>query len=288
MGNAPLQPGSSPDDLVRQLRTLPPVPKVLLRLQPMLANLNTGIDELAEVIRLERALAARILQVSNSAFVGLGGDKARSIEEAIALIGFREVRRLVSLVIGMQIMEKPLPAYGIDARTLWLQSIACGLAAEELSKYIEEDPGAAYALGLLHSVGMVVVNGWAVMVAKGRVLESTGYPDDYTAAERKLLGFTNAETGAALLRRWDFPASVVEPVRAQYEPLLASSHEKLAHLLYVSRWLRNAVCEKVVPTLMPDARSLAVLGISEGMLTETLPIVSLRLQEAARMLETKP
>jgi len=283
-----MQPAGSPDDLVRQLRTLPPVPKVLLRLQPMLADVNTSIDELAEVVRLERALAARILQVSNSAFVGMSGDKARSIEEAIALIGFREVRRLVSLVIGMQIMEKPLPVYGLDARTLWLQSIACGLAAEELAKYIDEDPNAAYALGLLHSVGMVVVNAWAVMVAKGKTFHNAGYPDDFTASERSMLGFTNAETGAALLRRWDFPASVVEPVRAQYEPLLANSHEKLAHLLYISRWVRNAACEQRVPTVMPDARSLSVLGVTESLLTETLPVVSLRLKEAARMLDNKP
>ena len=131
-GKPPVTNASTPDDLVRQLRTLPPVPKVLIRLQPMLADMNTSIDDIAAMIRLERALAARILQVSNSAFIGLG-DKARSIEEAIALIGFREVRRLVSLVLGMQIMEKPLPAYGIEARSLWLQSIACGLTAEELS-----------------------------------------------------------------------------------------------------------------------------------------------------------
>ncbi len=287
MGNAPLKAGSTPDDLVRQLRTLPPVPKVLLRLQPMLANMNTDIDEIAAMIRLERALAARILQVSNSAFVGFG-DKARSIEEAIALIGFREVRRLVSLVIGMQILEKPLPAYGIDARTLWLQSIACGLAAEELSKYIGEDSNAAYSLGLLHSVGMVVVNAWASMVAKDRPFLSTGYPDDYTAGERALLGFTNAETGAALLRRWEFPASVVEPVRAQYEPLLANSHAPLAHLLHVSRWVRNAVCENKVPAVMPDARSLAVLNLNESLLTDSLPVVSLRLQEAAKLIDTKP
>ncbi len=149
----PLHVYSSPDELVRQLRTLPPVPKVIGKLQPMLADLNTDIGDLATLIRLERALAARILQVSNSAYVGMG-TRATSIEEAISLLGFREVRRVMAIVIGMQIMEKPLPAYGIDARTLWRQSIACGLAAEELAKYIDEEPNAAYALGLLHSVGM--------------------------------------------------------------------------------------------------------------------------------------
>lgn len=282
----PLHVCSTPDELVRQLRTLPPAPKVLMRLQPMLANINTSVDELASVIRLERALAARILQVSNSVYAGLGS-KVSSIEEAITIIGFREVRRLVALVIGMQILEKPLPAYGLDARGLWRQSIACGLAAEELARHCDEDPNSAYALGLLHSVGMVVVNGWAAMVSKGRQLASTGYPDDFTVAERNMLGFTNAETGAALLRRWDFPASVVEPVRAQYEPLLANSHAKLAHLLNVSRWLRNAACEGAEPPALPDQRSLAAINASEELLRRLLPEVVRRLEEADRMLDTR-
>ena len=266
---------------MRQLRTLPPVPKVLAKLQPMLADLNTDVGDLAEVIRLERALAARILQVSNSAFVGLGA-RARSIEEAITLLGFREVRRLMTIVIGMQIMEKPLPAYGIEAKTLWRHSIACGLAAEELARHVDEDSNAAYALGLLHSVGMVVVNAWASMVSSSQRLVSTGYPDDYTASERALLGFTNADTGAALLRRWDFPPSVVEPVRAQYQPVLAASHARLAHLLVVARWVRSAVCEAVPPAVMPDPKSMAVLGLAEGVLPEIVPLVGARLDDATK------
>ena len=264
---------------MRQLRTLPPVPKVLARLQPMLADLNTDVGDLAEVIRLERALAARILQVSNSAFVGLGA-RARSIEEAITLLGFREVRRLMTIVIGMQILEKPLPAYGIDSKTLWRSSIACGIAAEEVARYVDEDPNAAYALGLLHSVGMVVVNAWASMISTDQRLVSTGYPDEYTASERALLGFTNADTGAALLRRWDFPPSVVEPVRAQYQPVLASSHARLAHLLVVARWVRSAVCDGNPPPVMPDPKSMAVLGLAEGALPEIVPLVTARLDEA--------
>jgi HD-like signal output (HDOD) protein len=279
----PLNVCASPDELVRQLRTLPPVPKVLVRLQPMLADLNTDLEDLAAVIRLERALAARILQVSNSAFVG-ANNRARSIEEAIGLLGFREVRRLVTIVIGLQIMEKPLPAYGIDSRMLWRQSIACGLAAEEIAKIIDEDTNAAYALGLLHSVGMVVVNAWAVMVAKSKPLTSSGYPDDYTESERSLLGFTNADTGAALLRKWDFPPAVVEPVRAQYQPVLAASHGRLAHLLLVARWLRSAACEGAAPAVMPDARSMAVLGLTEETLFQILPIVRQRLDEASKLL----
>jgi len=282
----PLNVSSSPDELVRQLRTLPPVPRILVRLQPMLADLNTNLDELASVIRLERALAARILQVSNSAYMGLG-ERARSIEEAIGRLGFREVRRLVTLVIGMQIMERPLPAYGIDARTLWENSIACGLAAEELAKLADEDTNAAYALGLLHSVGMVVVNAWAEIVAKGKVLSYAGYPDEYTHSERALLGFTNADTGAALLRRWDFPPAVVEPVMAQYQPVLASSHSRLAHLLNVARWLRCAVCESAQPAVLPDAKSLAAIGISEGRLVELIPVVATRLEEVSKLLSTK-
>ncbi len=118
------------------------------------------------------------------------------------------------------------------------------------------------------------------MVAKGNKLANTGYPDDYTGAERSLLGFTNADTGAALLRRWDFPPAVVEPVRAQYQPVLASSHSRLAHLLLVSRWVRSAACDGVAPSVLPDSKSMAILGLTENTLATVLPDVVRRLEEA--------
>ena len=275
---------SSPEQLVRQLKALPPVPKIMLRLQPMLADCNTDINDVANLIRLERSLAARLIQVSNSAYMGLGS-RARSVEEAINRLGFREVRRIVSVVIGMHIMEKPLSAYGIDARDLWRQSIACAIAAELFAPNMGEDGDAAYTLGLLHSVGMVVVNAWAAMVAPQTRLASQGYPDDCTQAERALLGFTNADTGAELLRMWDFPDSVVDPVRAQYQPVLASTQPQLAHLLLVSRWMRSAVCDPAMPQVMPDPRSMSVVGVDESALRDAVGLVRERLDEATKLLE---
>ena len=89
---------STPDELVSQLRTLPPVPKVLMRLQPMLADLNTSVDDLASVIRLERALAARVLQVSNSVYVGLGN--RISLMEELEGLGSR-LRNVVFAILDI-------------------------------------------------------------------------------------------------------------------------------------------------------------------------------------------
>lgn len=275
--------GNSPDQLVRELRTLPPVPKVMMRLQPLLANCNSNLEELASVIRLERALAARVLQMSNSVYLGVSS-RACSIEEAVTRLGFREVRRLVTVVIGMQMMERPLPAYGIDARELWRQSVACALAAEQIAGDIGEDPGAAYTLGLLHSVGMVVVNAWVTLASPGCTLRTTGYSDEYTVAERELLGFTNADTGAALLRKWEFSPSVVEPVRAQYQPVLASASPRLAHLLVAARWLRSTVCSGKPPAVLPDVRTLEQLDLTAEKLQAFIPEAVRRFDDANRLL----
>jgi HD-like signal output (HDOD) protein len=113
---------------------------------------------------------------------------------------------------------------------------------------------------------------------------TTGFPDDYTAAERALLGFTNADTGASLLRMWDFPPAVVEPVRAQYQPVLAASHPRLANLLMVARWLRSAVCTGKTPAVLPEVRGMVSLGIDEPTLSQMVPEVSRRLAEASQLL----
>jgi hypothetical protein len=83
---------------------------------------------------------------------------------------------------------------------------------------------------------------------------------------------------------WDFPPAVVEPVRAQYQPVLAASNPRLANLLMVARWLRSAVCTGKNPTVLPEARGMTSLGLSEQVLCEMVPEVSRRLDEASKLL----
>src|SRR3954464_12324849 len=98
-------------------RSLPPAPRVFAELDRLLRNPNSGLDEVADLVKRDQALAGHILRVSNSVAFG-GEQKTGSVEEAVGRIGFQEVFRIVGHVASARLAERPLKYYGVDADQL--------------------------------------------------------------------------------------------------------------------------------------------------------------------------
>jgi HD-like signal output (HDOD) protein len=275
---------ATPEDLVLQLKTLPPSPKILLKLQQMIGHENSSVADLVTVIRLERALAARIVRIANSPVYSLGST-CENIEESVQRLGFAEVHRLALIVAGCEALSHPLPAYAVDSHKIWHETVACAVAAEHLARLVGEDERLAYTTGLMHSVGMLVINAWVQTIAAGTVLAWQNATDEWSHAERTLLGYDQADAGAALLRSWDFSAPVVEAVRCQYAPQCATNHRRLASILAAARWLRNLVTSPAgIQDSPPNKLMLLTLKLSEPQLRDCAPEVKNLLQGAHEVL----
>jgi HD-like signal output (HDOD) protein len=236
----------TPEKLAAELRQLPPVARVLARLQRLLANPDSGIADVASLIRLDAALATRIIQISNSVWFGRG-EPCQTIEDAVNRVGFREVYHLVAVMASGAIVAQPLIAYGRDAMTMWRESVACAFAAETLAGHLGEDTSVGYTAGLLHGIGRLAIDHHVITTGPAGVtvkqLADEGFPLDYSGAEFALLGFNQADVGACMLEKWDLPPNIIEPIRHQYEPLEAEEpHDRMAALLYGARLLRTIVC----------------------------------------------
>ena len=161
-----------------------------------------------------------------------------------------------------------------------------GLAAEMLAALTGECRETAYTLGLLHQIGMVAVDGWVLRNNPTLGLTLRPFPKEYTQSERALLGFTHADVGALLLRRWDFPEEMCLALRHQYAPLEAGSATRLASLLYASKWLRSVVClteEETIPPL--DESWLQPLGIDRARMEAFTEDVRARVAEMQDLMD---
>lgn len=282
MQNAPL----TPDDIVREVRHLPSAPKVLPRLKELLVDGNSAMHEIVALIRLDPGIAARVLQVANSAYYAKGV-RCYTVDEAVHRVGYTEVYDLVGYAVASQVLVRPLEVYGIEADELWKLSVVGAIAAELLAIRTRQDRDVAYTIGLLHCVGMVAIDEWALRFAPSLRLKHTGFPREAVESERAAFGFNQAETGGALLRHWDFPASMSEPVRWQYTPRASAGQAKMASLLVAAKWLRSAVCVKAdekAPSL-PDAAHLQPLGVGPLALQSMVKEVSARITAVSSLLD---
>jgi HD-like signal output (HDOD) protein len=168
----------------------------------------------------------------------------------------------VSYAVASQVLVRPLEVYGVEADGIWRQSVACALAAERIALITGDDCNVAYTVGLLHRIGMVVINEWALRQQPQLRLLGREFPDEFIRSERATLGCTQADVGAALLRDWDFSPEMTEPVQWQYAPRSAVLSLRMASLLYAARWVRAVACDESSQPAPPSTALLAPLRIS--------------------------
>src|SRR4051812_32120168 len=109
------------DEIVGGVKHLPSAPKVLPGLKRLLSDGNSAMHEIVALIRLDPAIALRVLQVANSAYFSKGV-RCFTVHEAVNRIGYDQIYELVSVAVASQVLIRPLEAYGIEAEDLWQQS----------------------------------------------------------------------------------------------------------------------------------------------------------------------
>jgi len=269
--------------VVRQLRQLPSAPRVLPRLKQLLGDGNSSMEEVVALVRLDPGIAARVLQMGNSVYFSQGA-RCYTVDEAVNRLGYDQIYQHVANAVASQVLVRPLAAYALDADELWQQSVACALGAEIIAEHTGAERDIAYTIGLLHGVGLVAIEEWAFRHRPALRLVSRGLPLETCEAERTALGFHNAEVGAALLKLWDFPPVMTEPVRWQYLPRVTAAHQRLACLLHAAKWLRSAACgltrmEKIEPSV------LGLLQLTPRQFEAFVPELCHRLQSVTSLLE---
>jgi len=273
-----------PETLIAAMRQLPPTARVLARLQQLLMDPNSSLDDISVLLRLDASLVTRIIQISNS-ILFRRGDACTDIEQAVNRVGFREIYRLVAIVTASNVVAGPIPAYGLDADKVWTESICCAIGAELIAQSLNEDAAMAYTAGLLHGIGRLPINHYFQNLDKGRQLANAGFPFDCSHAELAFFAYTQAEVGARMLRKWDFPEGVIEAVRGLYAPLTAPApHDRSSCMLYASRLLYAQVSTGVEQDAAPDeADILSELRIDRPGLLELAPALERGLEHARKI-----
>jgi HD-like signal output (HDOD) protein len=215
-------------------------------------------SQIAEIIRRDPSLSARLLRMVNSVYFGLSA-RVNNIEEAVFFLGLRQIRELSVATPVIEELEKlqggvatPLPW-----KDLWAHSIASAILTREILRAtpLAIDDDTDYLVGLLHNVGKVVM-AYAfpdelVQIANTPVRS----PTDVCALERKLIGWDHAQIGAFYLQKHQVSEEIAFAVRYHCEPDRAPRHRLFAAAAQVADHLvRHAGISGGFEQVAPVAR----------------------------------
>jgi HD-like signal output (HDOD) protein len=243
----------SREKILTTARLLPAAPQVLAGLCELLQDVNSDLDQVANQIRVDSSLSARVIRISNSPTYG-GGLRIGSVDEAVNRVGFGEILRLVGIATVAGLADRSLNFYGIGAERMRESLLLHALASEALAQRVDVDPRLAYSGGLLRALGMMVLD----RVAR----ERTPAPDAYDGQrfptygdwENTAFGLTNTEVTTTVLDEWRFAPELVTALQEHLLTRETGYDDRMACVLH----LAGAVVAKAGLALPGDEASWAL------------------------------
>lgn len=251
--------------VVARMRALPSQPDVYTRLMNAVRS-DVGMEDIASIVEENPSVAARVLQLVNSAFFGLPRPTA-SIKEAVVFIGTKTLRTLVLSVEAFRDLELDASRRGLNPAALQENAVTTARISAEMVPASERE--AAYAAGLLHSIGVLVLasqlsEDWGRIVEEARSQQRS-----LLEVERLVLGVDHGQVAAALLSLWGLPHDVIEAVAQHLHPRPVTGFG--GHLVAVTH-VASRLAEEIsppylegVPTTPIDHEYLKADGTAESL-----------------------
>src|SRR5271155_4604359 len=201
------------ENRLRSCPCLPSLGSIEFALKELLGADQRYTSQIAEIIRRDPSLTARLLRLVNSVYYGIS-TPIKSIEEAVFYLGVRQIRQLAMVTPIIEDFQRLAEGRRFPWRQFWRHCIAVALMTREITDLLQsQDDEIDYVAGLIHDVGKIVM--------------ASAFPDHFTEVyhnraemsgsllerEKEVLGVDHAELGAMYLRRQRLPEIFVEIVQ---------------------------------------------------------------------------
>jgi HD-like signal output (HDOD) protein/ActR/RegA family two-component response regulator len=209
-----LQLGTLPASIktfIGKLDKLPSPPQMFRNLRVVIDDPRATAPDLAAVIEQDPAMCAKILQLVNSGYFGVG-QPVTAIARAVKLLGPEPIRYLTLTTAVFSQIDVDLLG---DVSVVAMQDTS--LRTARLVRELCPGDDTAFAAALLHDIGRTAL-ALAVADRYAEVAARVATGDDLLAAERAVLEVTHNEVGACVLELWGLPREICDVVRWHHAP----------------------------------------------------------------------
>jgi len=190
---------------------LPSFPDIAMRVRQVLSDDNVSPDKVVRVVGSEPALAAKLLQLANSAALNFSGKAVTDVRTAVARMGFNMVRS-AAIAFAMAQLKKVDSLKGLEKPldVLWKRSASVAAMSHAVGRRLAKvNPDTALLAGLLHGIGQLYI-----------LTRTAKHPKLFAneAVYHNIVRDWHSSIAKALLENWDMAEEIVEAV-GNYEDI---------------------------------------------------------------------
>jgi len=261
------------EDIARELAgevVFPTYFDAAFRLRKELQNPDLPIPRIASIVGVEPLVAAKLMQLANSALYSPDGSKARDLRAAISRLGVDLVRTTaLGIAMGQLMRSKDMVLFSDLTRSLWDHSLKTAAAARLLARtHTRINPDEALLAGLVHDLGA-----FYMLYRAAQYPELRARPDTV----KYLIIQWHESIGVTLLSALGMPEEIVQATIDHDQPRPAPETVRtLADVVYVGNVLAGTHFEWLYQDYDPDAGDA---GIVRKNFADLLPEIDIDTRE---------
>jgi len=268
---------------------LPSLPHVLLQLLDICHDESLSFNDLANILRQDPALYARVCSVCHhhdcEAGHQLNTDTTTSIESSLQHLGINTIKSIAVTATVQQFFSRTSLERTDFLKEHWRHSLYCAYVARAIAEICNySDTDEVYTTGLLHNIGQLVLE--------------TAHPDKYTTTfaqlsddtifhdlEQDEFGTTHQQVGAELLKRHGANSFVYDAVLYHHESVenILDAHP-LVKIINLANMLTSSYFKPEEDQQVFDAAE-QLLAIKTPLLLEILEKSQAHVEATAQTLE---
>ncbi len=210
---------SSTHDGISNIRSMPVLPELYVELRELLNSPKSSLNDVSEIVSKDVSVAAKVLQLVNSAFFGLK-HRVESIHHAVTYLGVETLKALIlTTEIFNEFSDEEIKFFHI--RELYNHCVLVGALAEKIAKDASAEKQVideACMAGILHDIGKIVFIQNLPEEYKEVIVRSEKEKVPSFMLEEEILKDEHSRVGAYLMSLWGLPESIVSSIRFHHCP----------------------------------------------------------------------
>jgi putative nucleotidyltransferase with HDIG domain len=231
-------------DLLAKLQDIPTLPMVAMRVNELINDPNSSGGDIAEVMKKDQVLTAKVLRLVNSSYYAIPGGVA-DVQRALAFLGFNTVAQLVlSLSVFSVFNSESTPDFSM--LEFWKHALGTAVCSEIMAKRLKmAKPEEAFTCGLLHDVGKLVLHQIDSDRLQMIVQETAKSQRSFLDVERERDLPTHSFMGEVIATKWGLPQVIRLAIRYHHFDVskMGSVLASAKPVIHIVR-LANQICVK--------------------------------------------
>jgi len=233
--------------MTEEIKSLPPLPASIVKIQELCMSNDTDIDQLSKVIESDPMLSANILKSVNSPLYGMSKEIS-SIPQAVMLFGISMIRGFAAANAIKKAIVIDLSPYGKTIDDLSHLSALQSALVREWYRNVDKS-----MLPLLQSSAFLMELG--KLPASLKVI-AAGEFDKFAAEmelskpiveiERCYLGLSSYEIAAMMFEHWNFESALTDTLRDISNPETKNRYAQVLNVITKAANLGDILSEKAL------------------------------------------